>query len=340
VPAGGIGAAEKADDGFAKPRGDVHRAAVGTHHPIAGGKPSHQLGQALRGPGQKGQVSCGLHDPGGLFVIPGMMGIGLAAGRPEQHEPGAVTGGELAGKAGETFLRPTLGGFARADVQAHHRALPPCRDRFARAPGLLFRRHQDERPRRSLHPQRQEQAENILHLMHRRRQRVGNRDVDVLDPRLACLGEADDVAGRHCAGEPQGARQKMGAGDDGVIEALAAQMPEQAHAVPIHARHGFAWRPVLGLGVVVNRVEVRVAGEHIHVVAVHQRGDEGIGKARPQGAEKRRGAHQIADVVAADDEDLGRGLHRKRAVTCCAGFSPTTLAATSRPTRKRNCCSG
>src|SRR5687768_16629761 len=46
-----------------------------------------------------------------------------------------------------------------------------------------------------------------------------------------------------------------------------------------------------------------VAGEHCGVVAIDQRRKLTVGIAPSQRGDEWRGAHQIADVVAADDED-------------------------------------
>jgi hypothetical protein len=51
----------------------------------------------------------------------------------------------------------------------------------------------------------------------------------------------------------------------------------------------------------IHRVEGWIAGEHLGVVGVHQRADPGVRLRAAQAVEERRGADEVADVVAADD---------------------------------------
>src|SRR5207245_6494482 len=60
---------------------------------------------------------------------------------------------------------------------------------------------------------------------------------------------------------------------------------------------------VLELGVAVHRVDMRIALQNGRVIGSHQRRDMRLRIARAQRCEQRRGADQVADVVAPDDED-------------------------------------
>ena len=53
----------------------------------------------------------------------------------------------------------------------------------------------------------------------------------------------------------------------------------------------------------MHRIDVRITVEHRRVIRIDQRGQMRLRIARAQRREERRGADQIADVVAPDDED-------------------------------------
>ena len=59
------------------------------------------------------------------------------------------------------------------------------------------------------------------------------------------------------------------------------------------------------LGIGEEGVDIRIALHHGHVIAGDECRNVGIGKLLPQGSDKRRRADQIADVIAADNQDAG-----------------------------------
>ena len=72
-------------------------------------------------------------------------------------------------------------------------------------------------------------------------------------------------------------------GDQRVIEMHAAQLPKELHTVPIHPCDCFAGWPMLCFGVAIYRIQVRISLQYVGVVAIHEGGDESIGKAAAKG---------------------------------------------------------
>jgi hypothetical protein len=318
----------------------VHRAAVAAHHRAAQRQPGDQLIQPVRGIGQDGNAFQVVHDLLRFLVIAGVTRIGRRTRRPEQHEAGAVRLAQAPDEAGKIFRRPAVEGFARADVHADDviRGQPFLAQRLLRLGRHRRGRKHAHRRRFAVDAERRQQAEDILRLVQRLRQRVRHAGVDVLDSALARLGETDDVPGLDGARETQGARQKMRPGDDGVVEPLAAQFAHEQQPFPEHTGHALARLAVLGFHVGVYDVDVRIVLNHRAVVAVDQHADARLRKMFAQRVNQRCGAHQIADVVAADHEDARRGGFAHADAFLFSGTSATVSAAAS-PARNRNCCS-
>jgi len=107
---------------------------------------------------------------------------------------------------------------------------------------------------------------------------------------------------RDPARQPQRTRARMRRSKQHIVEMPCAQFQHQNEFVPIDrcsasVRAGGVWpwrrrTPRPG----------RDAFEHLPVIGVHQRGDVRTRITPAQGADQRRGANQVTDIVAADDE--------------------------------------
>ena len=118
------------------------------------------------------------------------------------------------------------------------------------------------------------------------------------------------MSGRKPAREPDVARAESRRGHEHVVETRGAE-PRHLGEPCAQVRECAAALEVLALRVGVHVIDVRVPFEDRGVVAVDERLDARFGKAPTQGGEHRRGEHQVADVVAANDEDL-QGCWRAR----------------------------
>ena len=117
-------------------------------------------------------------------------------------------------------------------------------------------------------------------------------------------------------------------GEDDVVERLAPQPRDHPQAAEDDAETGLAGQPVLELRVAVDFVDVRVAGKHGRVVGIHQRRDVRLRMTRAQRGKQRGRAHQVADVVAANDENA----HASQAAVGALDCSCTCPQASRMPT--------
>jgi hypothetical protein len=62
---------------------------------------------------------------------------------------------------------------------------------------------------------------------------------------------------------------------------------------------------VLGLGVDEHLIKIGIAIQHRRVVAIDQSAKPAPGKSLAQSSDQRRGTHQVAYVVAADNQYFG-----------------------------------
>ncbi len=89
------------------------------------------------------------------------------------------------------------------------------------------------------------------------------------------------------------------------VEALTPQGPDRLKATPEDADCTLARLEMLRLGVGEEGVDIGITLHHGHVIAGDECCDVGIGKLFAQGPDQRGCADQIADIVAADDQDAG-----------------------------------
>jgi len=75
MPSGSIRIAKEADDRFAKPRSNMHRATVTAHHEIAKRERGNQLTQLFGTVGYEGQARKCAPDLSGFLVIAGMLWV-------------------------------------------------------------------------------------------------------------------------------------------------------------------------------------------------------------------------------------------------------------------------
>ncbi len=129
-------------------------------------------------------------------------------------------------------------------------------------------------------------------------QQWGSEHAPEIDPFVATKLTVIKVTWAEPARHLQRAAGKSAIAKNDVIVTLAVQLPVHAHPLPINAAAGLPVVAVLALGVGIDLIEVRVVGDYRDVVAVDQCIDPRIGEVLAQAVDQRRGADQIADVVA------------------------------------------
>ena len=193
----------------------------------------------------------------------------------------------------EGLDRPALRGLARADVQPDQPARRAGQRGGDAAPdhGCIRLVRENARRRGFVpEPHAGQQVAALLHL-------VGTGHPVLLIAHQQVL-----------PGYPIGETQCTGAaaaGQNDPVEALAAQGRHHAKTPPVDAGKGFACRSVLGFGVGVHCVDIRLILQHGLVVAGHQAFDARLRQLPAQRLQQRGGADQIADVVAAYEQQLG-----------------------------------
>ncbi len=104
-------------------------------------------------------------------------------------------------------------------------------------------------------------------------------------------------------GQAQRARLEPRRGEDRVVELFPAENHHELQPVAIDRNDGAFFAAVFSFFVGVDGVDSRIPGENGFVVGVDERRDMRARKTLAQGEDERRGADEIADVVAADDQD-------------------------------------
>ena len=118
------------------------------------------------------------------------------------------------------------------------------------------------------------------------------------------LRKAHHTPGTHLLCPTQGARLTTHIGQHQPVVAGKAQPQRETKPTPVHAESAFARCLVLGLGVNVYMVDIRVAQHHRGAIAVDQQIDARGRIQLPDGRDQRQGADQVADVIAADYQNF------------------------------------
>jgi len=203
---------------------------------------------------------------------------------------------------GEALGRPALARAAGRDVHRYLEA-GALRKRIGGSAHVRRVRHQAQRWDSSGNAETRCEREDALDLVQPLRARRRNRPVEHARRAPAAVRETNHLARRQPAREPRHAWYEIRRRKDHRIQAHAAQAPQHREARAKYRQCTLPSDQVLELGVGHHGVEIRIAVEHRGVVAVRQDAEPALREALAQGAQERRGAHQVADVVAADDEN-------------------------------------
>jgi hypothetical protein len=93
----------------------------------------------------------------------------------------------------------------------------------------------------------------------------------------------------------------------GRLVSLFAQASDKPQPIK-HERAESRIRPVLGLGIDVHAINIRIPFEEGGIVGVDERADMGVRVTATDPFEYRQCAYEVADVVAAHDQDTWRSV--------------------------------
>src|SRR5882762_5022324 len=305
----------------------MHRSAVGAHDAVAHRQRRDQLRKRLGRPRQYWNVDAALRNRPSPAVIAGMPWIVRLARRPEQQKSHGVPTCDPADQRREAFRGPALVLPPRTDVHSDDRGLAPQTGESSLDVAALAGIGENPRGgRRTLDAERSEQVEDLLHFVHPRFAIVGQGDVEA-GMSLAVLGIAKYMPCADQPCEPQRARDKPRGGEDGVVKLFLSQGDDQPKAIGIDRNDRTRLAAVLSLFVGVDGVHVGIPGEDGLVICIHQRRDVSARIAFAQRRDERRGADQIADIIAADDQYTRAPFRRCR----CRGYENAHQGATILP---------
>ena len=94
---------------------------------------------------------------------------------------------------------------------------------------------------------------------------------------------------------------------------------------PLTRERDHASVDVFALPVCEDRIEVGMPGKHRRVIAVGESREPAVGKPLAQRRDERRGADEIADIVATDDQDARASAHRAGAARRATSQSPSSI---------------
>ena len=132
--------------------------------------------------------------------------------------------------------------------------------------------------------------------------RLPERKIDV----GTAVAKRDDTVGLQPARELHNAWLCRCGRNDHIVKFHRPQLLHHLPASPEDADQTVLGATVLGFGVNEDTIKIGVAVQHRRVITIHHRTDPRLREALAQDANQRCGAHQIADVVTADDEDARR----------------------------------
>ena len=110
------------------------------------------------------------------------------------------------------------------------------------------------------------------------------------------------MPGFYPTGQALGAALVARGGEDHVINPALAQAEQHTQALQVEAQHRLTRQTMLAFLVAEYRVQIGIARQHRFGVAIDQGRYPCLRIARPQPGDQRRGAYQVTDVVAADNQ--------------------------------------